>query len=299
MPVFRGRRSVIAGRRSVIAGLTRNPGLLAFALGAIVPFAAHAEEVTFPSLDGTLIPAQVLQPAQQPPRGTVIVLHGCGGLYSTLPSREGMLSARHQGMADLLAAEGYAAVFPDSLTPRGAKELCTQKIGSRRIDQAERRADVLATMAWVAAQPWARADHIAVLGWSHGGSAVLAATDRTRREVRDSPVRPAVAIAFYPGCSAEQKAGYQPSAPLVLMLADKDDWTPSAPCVALGQAVRAEVNLYADSYHDFDNPTGEVRLRRDVPNGVHPGEGVHAGRNPLTGALAWARVRAVLREKLR
>src|SRR4051812_16643905 len=119
---------VVRGRRSVIAGLTRNPGLLALALGAIVPFAAHAEEVTFPSLDGTLIPAQVLQPAQQPPRGTVVVLHGCGGIYSNLASRKGQFSARHQGMADLLAAEGYAVVFPDSLTPRSEKELCTQKI---------------------------------------------------------------------------------------------------------------------------------------------------------------------------
>src|SRR5205823_6289349 len=133
---------------------------------------------------------------------------------------------------------------------------------SRRIDQAERRADTLAALAWVSAKPWARADRIALLGWSHGGSAVLAATDRTGREVRESAVRPAVAIAFYPGCSAERKAGYQPSAPLVLMLAEKDDWTPSAPCIALGKAVGAEVNVYAGSYHDFDNPTGEVRLRR-------------------------------------
>jgi dienelactone hydrolase len=117
--------------------------------------------------------------------------------------------------------------------------------------------------------------------------------------VRDSPVHPAVAIAFYPGCGAEQKAGYRPSAPLVLMLAEKDDWTPSRPCIALGKAAGAEVNVYAGSYHDFDNPTGEVRLRRDVPNGAHPGEGVHAGRNPVTGPQAWERVREVLREKMK
>jgi len=204
----------------VIAGLTRNPGLRTLVVVcAFLPLVVRADEVTFTSLDGTAIQAHVLQPLQQPPRGTVIVLHGCGGLYSILPSKKGQFSARHQGMADLLVAEGYAAVFPDSLTARGEKELCTQKIGSRRIDQAERRADTLAAMAWVAAQPWARPDRIALLGWSHGGSAVLAATDANRREVRESLLRPAVAIAFYPGCGAEQKGGYRPSAPLVLMLA--------------------------------------------------------------------------------
>lgn len=243
----------------------------------------------FPSLDGTAIVARVMQPAMQPPRGTVIALHGCGGLYATRGSRKGELSARHQAAADLLVRQGYAVVFPDSLTPRGETELCTQRIGQRRIDQTERRADTLAALAWVAAQPWARADRIALLGWSHGGSAVLSATDASRRDVRAQAVKPAVAVAFYPGCSAPLKSGYKPSAPLMLMLGEKDDWTPPGPCVELGKAAGAEVHVYADSYHGFDGP-GEVRLRRDVPNGVKPGEGVHAGGNAVAREQSQARL---------
>ena len=277
-------------------------GCRQFAL-AVVPcgllplFALAApQEASFTSLDGTALKALVFQPAAQVAKGTVIALHGCGGLYATSGVRAGQLNARHQAMADLLVLQGYTAVFPDSLTPRGETELCTQKIGARRIDQTQRRADTLAALAWVAAQPWADPARIALLGWSHGGSAVLSASDATRADVQGAAVRPALAVAFYPGCSAALRAGYRPSAPLVLMLGEKDDWTPPGPCIELGKAVGAEVNIYADSYHDFDNPTGQVRLRSDVPNGLKPGHGVHVGPNPAARALAYARLQVLLQQ---
>lgn len=297
--------------------------VFAFNLAVLSLLATAApQELSFNSLDGTALKAWVVQPVDQPPKGTVIALHGCGGLYATRGPRKGViapptgfalppegasgfeaarhrLNPRHQAMAELLVAQGYAAVFPDSLTPRGESELCTQKIGSRKIDQTERRADALATLAWVATQPWAQPGRIALLGWSHGGSAVLSATDLKRADVRSQAVRPALAIAFYPGCSAALKSGYQPSAPLLLMLGEKDDWTPPGPCIELGKAVQAEVNIYPDSYHDFDNPVGEVRLRREVPNGPNPGQGVHAGRNPVTREQAYARLREVLHKAFR
>jgi dienelactone hydrolase len=273
-------------------------------LGFCLPGAAQV--ASFNSLDGTVLKALVFHPpsfsssqANQASRGTVIALHGCGGLYATLGPRKGQLNARHQAMADLLVAEGYSAVFPDSLTPRGETELCTQKIGSRKIDQTERRADVLGTLAWVAAQPWAQPGRIALLGWSHGGSAVLSGTDASRADVLGQAVKPAIAVAFYPGCAAALKSGYKPSAPLVLMLGENDDWTPPAPCVALGNGVGAEVNVYADSYHDFDNPVGEVRLRTDIPNGVNPGQGVHVGPNPVARERAYSRLKLLLTKALK
>jgi dienelactone hydrolase len=247
-----------------------------------------------PSLDGTVIQALVFQP-EQAARGTVVALHGCGGLFATAGTRKGQLNARHQGMADLLVAQGYAVVFPDSLAPRGAAQLCTQKMGERNITQTERRRDTLVTLNWVAAQPWATPSKMALLGWSHGGSAVLSATQQQHPEVLAQSVRAAVAIAFYPGCSAATRASYQSNAPLILMLGEKDDWTAPGPCIALGRTVGAEVNVFADSYHDFDNPVGEVRLRKDVPNGVNPGQGVHVGPNPAAREKAYARVLDALR----
>ncbi|HYW57380.1 MAG TPA: dienelactone hydrolase family protein [Polaromonas sp.] len=269
---------------------------------AALPGIAAPREVFFNSLDGTVIKAWVFPPTEKlakgTVKGTVIALHGCGGLYASGGRNKGLFNARHQAMADLLVAEGYAAVFPDSFTPRGESSICVQKIGMRKIDQSERRADTLATLDWVAAQPWGQATRTALLGWSHGGSAVLGATDVARAEVRRRPVQPAVGIAFYPGCSAALKSGYRMGAPLVMMLAEKDDWTPPAPCIELGKAVGAEVNIYPDSYHDFDSPTGRVQLRKDVPNGVNPGQGVHVGPNPAAREAAYARLREILRKAL-
>ena len=271
-------------------------GLLAAGLPGGVAAAAAPQEVSYPSQDGTLIKAWVFLPDAPSPRGSVVALHGCGGLYASQGARKGQLNARHQAMADMLLGQGYVAVFPDSLTSRGESELCTQKIGARQIDQTQRRADTLGTLAWVAAQPWASPGRIALLGWSHGGSAVLAGTDLSRSDVRAQLLQPALAVAFYPGCSAALKSGYRPSTRLVLMLGEKDDWTPPGPCVELGKAVGAEINLYADSYHGFDSPVGEVRLRLDVPNGVYPGRGVHVGPNPAAREQAHARLRGLLEQ---
>lgn len=268
---------------------------LALALCAGRACAAQPEPVTFASVDGTQLTGLLLRPGQ-PAQGTVIALHGCGGLYATAGARKGQLSARHQAMADLLLAEGYNVLLPDSLGPRGESEICTQRLGSRRIDQTQRRADALGALAWAAGQPWSRPQRLALLGWSHGGSAVLSATDANHPQVKTLTARVAVAIAFYPGCTAALRAGYRPDTRLALMLGEKDDWTPPGPCIELGRAVGAEVNVYPDSYHDFDNPIGEVRLRPDVPNGVNPGQGVHAGRNPVTREQAYARVRQLLGE---
>jgi len=252
-------------------------------------------DVAFVSLDGTTITAWVQLPEGRP-KATVVALHGCGGLYARRSSDRSRLSARHRAMAEMLVGQGYAVVFPDSLSPRDQTELCTQPFASRSIGQTARRADALAALSWVAAQSWARPDRIALLGWSHGGTTVLAATDLAYAPVRQAAVRPALAVAFYPGCSAALRSGYRPGTTLVLMLAELDDWTPAKPCVELGRATGAEVNVYADSYHGFDNPRGQVRLLRDVPNGVNPGIGVHAGANPVAREQAYARLNALLRQ---
>lgn len=253
-------------------------GLLA-ALACATAAAQQHEIVTFRSADGTAIPGYLARPAGKV-TGSVVALHGCGGLYVLQGARKGHLQARYQQMADLLNAQGYAVLFPDSFMARGENELCTQRLQGRSIGQDERRADALAAMAWVGSQPWSAGDRVALLGWSHGATAVLFATDAGHADVKAQAHRPRLAVAFYPGCNAALKAGYQAASPLVLMLGEKDDWTPAPPCVELGKRVQAEVNVYPEAYHGFDNagvPT--VRLRRDVPNGANPGRGVHVGLN--------------------
>jgi len=213
-----------------------------------------------------------------------VLLHGCSGPYTgdssrAGGSRPGVLAARMREHAKLLNQHGMHALVVDSLTPRGEKELCTQRGGQRHITQTQRRRDALGALAWLAARDDVDATRLGLIGWSNGGSTVLAATNANHAEVAAARVRPSHAVAFYPGCVDDERRGYRPVAPLLLLLGAADDWTPIAPCqamVARAGAPKPEVHVYDGAHHGFDGQ-GPVRLRRDVPGGARPGGGVHVG----------------------
>ena len=187
--------------------------------------------------------------------------------------------------AELFNGLGLHVLVVDSLTARYEKELCTQRIGKRRVTQANRRLDALGAIAYLADRADVDAKRIGLIGWSNGASTVLAATNLHHRDVAAARSQPAFAIAFYPGCEADLKRGYLPSAPLLMLVGQLDDWTPSAPCAALARAAvepRPEIETYRGAWHGFDS-AAPVRLRKDVPNGANPGQGVHVGGN----AAAW------------
>ena len=206
------------------------------------------------------------------------MFHGCGGAYD----RRGALNKRLRDYAELFNGLGMHVLVVDSLTPRYEKELCTQRAGKRRVTQANRRLDALGAVAYLAERSDVDATRIGLIGWSNGGSTVLSATNLHHPVVAAATTRPAFAIAFYPGCAAELRRGYLPSAPLLMLVGKLDDWTPAAPCLALAKAAdepRPEVVAYPGAWHGFDSDA-PVRVRKDVPNGARPGQGVHVGGNP-------------------
>jgi dienelactone hydrolase len=275
--------------------------------------------VTFASVDrdaaGRNLPLNgfLLLPRTPAPSGgypAVIALHGCGGLHSTRKGHEQELAERLALRAELFLADGFAVLFPDSFGARDVREVCTIRIGERTVTAGRRRLDALGALAYLARRKDIRGNRIAVVGWSHGGSAVLQAINVRDPEVaafESSPNAPAfrAAVAFYPGCNGPLKAGerWQPGVPTRIHIGELDDWTPATPCVELARVITArgadfDVTTYAGSYHAFDAPTGRVMRRLDVPNGVHPGEGVTVGPNPAARATANVRVRAFLRDRL-
>lgn len=229
-------------------------------------------------------------PARAP---AMLLLHGCGGMYDP----RGGLGGRYRDLAARLNALGVHVLVADSLTPRGEKELCTQRTGSRAITMTQRRRDALGAVQWLAARGDVDPARVGLLGWSNGGSTVLATTNRRHREVLASTAAPSLAVAFYPGCENELKAGYEVNVPLLMLLGEADDWTPAAPCKALAEQAagpRPQIEVYAGAYHGFDGNM-PVRLRKDVPNGVHPGQGVHVGSDAAARAASAQRLEAFLR----
>lgn len=230
------------------------------------------------------------------PRPAIVLLHGCGGAYDA----QGRLATRMLDYSALLNAQGWHALVLDSLTSRGERQLCTQPMAGRKITQVQRRRDALGALQWLAARDDVDPARLVLLGWSHGGSTVLAATNLNQREVRAAPTRPRVAVAFYPGCSADLQRNYAPSAPLLLQIGGADDWTPAAPCEALVASAaepRPRLVVHPGAHHGFDS-NAPVRLRRDVPNGVNPGQGVHVGGQPEALARSREELLGFLRRAL-
>ena len=68
---------------------------------------------------------------------------------------------------------------------------------------------------------------VALIGWSNGGSIALA----TALVAPDMP--PGLFrrfAAFHPGCpSADDDLSWKPSAPMMILMGEDDDWTPAPP----------------------------------------------------------------------
>lgn len=272
------------------ASEARGGGRIALAVLAaaatLLAEAAQAEPVSIPLADGAELTAHWLPGPAPGPRPAVIALHGCGGLYR----RDGAaLQARYVEYTARLHAAGVHVLLPDSFGSRGSGPICTVRSGERAIGAEARRGDVLAALSWLRRRPEVDPQRIALLGWSHGASTLLAAVNAER----PGHAEVAGAVAFYPGCRTALAQPFSAAAPLLLLLGADDDWTPPAPCEELvARTRRAQpqadiaVVTYPDSVHGFDSRE-PVRFRTDVPNGVNRA-GVHQGGNPRARAAALA-----------
>jgi dienelactone hydrolase len=288
----------IAGWPGVLARVFLLPLALALASGAS---RAEGERIaipaTGPSTSAIPLVGFLFKPEGRAPHPAVVMMHGCGGAYS----RDGSLNARHLMWGEFLASHGYLALMLDSFSSRGVKELCTQKFADRTLKEADRVGDAYAALAFLRARPDVDGELVSLLGWSHGGGSVLATIGKP------PPRGPgfAAAVAFYPGCTARAKApqDFHPHAPLLVLIGESDDWTPADACKALAAAVAARgepmrIVTYPDAFHDFDNPgITKRRVRKEVPNGVHPGEGVTIAPDPQAREDAKQRVLQFLAEQ--
>ena len=139
-----------------------------------------------------------------------------------------------------------------------------------------------------------------LMGGSHGGSTTLAALaaadgdgDPLARAQRGGF---AAAVALYPGCRAryggwrpDADGAYRPVAPLLILIGDRDDWTPAAPCEALVRSTRdgphpAEIVVYPGARHSFDSDRPVRYVATRVNMNAPGGRGATTGGDPQ----AWA-----------
>jgi len=250
-------------------------------LPVLVPALARAQAVRVPGPDGLMLNSELYLPHGAPTGPSIVALHGCGG---PLPRRDADWGRR-------LAAMGHVVLMPDSFGSRGLGSQCSSEVRAVRAGGL-RRLDALAALKWLAARPGSPPGGVVLMGWSDGGTTVLA-TGRVAPDLPPGLIRGLVA--FYPGCRVfAAQARYKPAVPLMILIGEADDWTPAAPCRALAEKLPGTVTLvaYPGAYHEFDAPDGKLTLRTGLATPAHGR--AHVGTNPAARADALRRVPAFI-----
>jgi dienelactone hydrolase len=231
------------------------------------------------------ISVTVSKPEGPGPFPAVVIMHDCSGLGPRSSGAPGRW--QHE-----LVARGYVVVIPDSFTTRGlAGGICTVPLAERRanVSPARRAGDAYAALAYTRSLPYVDGRRVGIMGGSHGGITTLV-TMMAPPGDSAGPQRAAfaAAVALYPRCELGAGA-YRPVAPLLILIGEKDDWTPAEPCQKLVDAARAAgqpvtITVYPGAHHSFDSPNRVRYVAARVNSNAPGGRGATTGGDPD----AWA-----------
>jgi dienelactone hydrolase len=222
-------------------------------------------------------PAELYVPAAMPPVAAVVVLHGCDGIHP-----------HYRQWARRLADWGYAALLIDSFGPRGFSEVCNH--GELVPPEVQAR-DAFDGAAYLRGTPSIRAQRVGVIGFSHGGWAVLKAVLSGLVRRPDEPPF-AAAVAYYPGCDPRDPPAHPLETDTLILIGDADDWTPVARCTSWRGAVRTDghtlqMTVYPGARHGFDAPLG-----------LHYYAGHYVGQDPAAFAASLTEAHGFFAERL-
>jgi dienelactone hydrolase len=246
--------------------------------------ATASGESTTATVGPDRVPVSVSRPDGVGPFPAVVIMHDCSGL--------GPISSGAPGRwAKELVARGHVVVMPDSFTPRGHPGgVCTVPVSQRRtgVIPADRARDAYDALAYARTLSGVDGHRVGIMGGSHGGTTTLntmMASEGTAEPKRDGF---AAAVALYPRCESRMGV-YRPLAPLLILIGEKDDWTPAEPCRKLAEASRAAghpvtIKIYPGAHHSFDNPRPERYVAARINSNAPGGRGATTGGNPE----AWA-----------
>ena len=263
------------------------PGDGAVACGELEP--RNEDEIALCNgLDQAVI-ARVAKPSgEAPPEGWpgVVVLHGSGGLFLSSDDKtcSETLQDQFQIWTDLLTERGYAVIMPASFYSRGFCDWTKSSTVPRDYDGDERLVtrtfDAAEAAQWLCDEPDVDCDHLAVMGFSNGGSTTLLlmhedpadAADARLHDLSVPPIRGAVA--YYPGCglrgqlasgldAEDEDRFYFPRGPIWVPHAEKDPLLddcedlrdPQVDAIADQRGVSDdmfEIEVFAGARHGFD-----------------------------------------------
>lgn len=255
--------------------------LAPIALIVAAPAAAQqvqVEEVKFLSRDGkTQVKGYLFKADNAPAKApAVVMMHGRGGAYSSLAKGKydaSTLSARHKMWANLLAQNGYVALMVDDFGsmgyPDGFGRFTYQDRPAELNEVTMRPLHAYGALRYLQSRPDVVPNRVALLGWSNGGSATLAAmADDKPGDMRK--IGFAIGIPIYPGCGlkdAFKKKGYKPYHPVRMFMGSGDEEVSPTLCstfVAKSAAKGGDITIrmFKDATHSYDTP---IKSRQSLP----------------------------------
>jgi dienelactone hydrolase len=175
----------------------------------------------------------------------VIILHGASGVNDY-----------YFKVADMLNNMGIAAFVVDSYEQRGIQsgEETFEKLFH---SYATRISDAYAALELLSTHPKIDKRRIAVMGYSHGAKvALFVASEKIRWSFIADDLRFAAVIAYYPGCFPQFKNIDFTDAPVLLLLAEKDNICPVEACLNYAQRIKdsgidVKAIVYKGAHHGF------------------------------------------------
>ena len=174
---------------------------------------------------------------------------------------EGIASPGHDTYTDLwtksLNDAGIAVFMVDSFTPRRLGNMSGAAMGGANV--TANISDALHALKLLASHPQIDASKIFHIGMSMGGNAAIdAAMPALGQHILPAGLRWAGSVAMYPGCNMRWRTDHLgASSPILMLLGERDDNTPAAPCVDYAATLAKDGNpvsakVYAGAGHDFD-----------------------------------------------
>ena len=186
----------------------------------------------------------------------VVILHGAGGVDDF-----------YFEMADILNEMGIAAFVVDSFQTRGilnGLEILKKLFHS----YSTRIADAYAALNLLSTHPKIDKNQIAVMGFSHGARvALFVAAENIRKSFNQGNMQFAASLAYYPGCFPQFDNIRFTNAPILMLLAERDNICPVSACLDYARrmqesGVSVKTIVYKGAHHQFpvlsDNVLGMV-----------------------------------------
>jgi len=185
----------------------------------------------------------------------VIILHGAGGVND-----------HYFEVAEMLNKMGIAAFVVDSFETRG-KQSGVNILKKLFHSYSTRISDAYAALELLSTHPKIDKRRIAVMGYSHGAAvALFVVSEKIRWSFIADDLRFAASIAYYPGCITQFKNIDFTEAPILLLLAEKDNICPVDWCVDYAQRIKdsgadAKAIVYKGAHHQFPVLTGNEVIK--------------------------------------